>query len=173
MTRTIGSVTRSGDRFTLDFERILDTTPDDAWHAVTDPERLARWMAPYTGDLSLGGEWQALDDDGSVWCRGTVSDCDPPHRFVTSWHAIEEEPTVLTVSLDPVDSGTRLRLHHEGVQSRYYAPGWQTYLEQLDELLGAAAASVTDPDRVAGVSWDDRYNELRVAWDERFAALDS
>src|SRR5690606_8000581 len=123
MTLTFGEVTRSGDRFTLDFERILDTDIDDAWSAVTDPERLARWMAPYTGDFTIGGEWRALDTDGSVWCRGVVSECEPPHRFVTSWHAIDEEPTVLTVSLDSTDAGTRLTLHHDGVQSRYYAPG--------------------------------------------------
>ncbi|HRP99753.1 MAG TPA: SRPBCC domain-containing protein [Terrimesophilobacter sp.] len=173
MTLIFGSVTRSGDgsRFTLDFERILATDIDDAWQAVTSPERLVRWMAPYTGELALGGEWQALDDDGSVWCRGTVSECEPPHRFVTSWHAIDEEPTVLTVSLDTADGGTRLSLHHEGVQSRYYAPGWQSYLEQLDDLLGAAEASVIDPDRVVGVTWDERYNELRVAWDTHFDAL--
>lgn len=58
------------------------------------------------------------------------------------------------------------------MQSRYYAPGWQSYLEQLDDLLGAAPGSVTDPNRVAGTPWDERYNELRVAWDEQFDTLD-
>src|SRR5690606_16693961 len=54
MTLTFGEVTRHGDRFTLDFERILDTDIDDAWSAVTQPERPARWMAPYTGAFTLG-----------------------------------------------------------------------------------------------------------------------
>lgn len=168
MTITFGELTRQGELFTLDFERILDTDVDDLWQAVTDPERLARWMAPYTGELSLGGEWQALSDDDTVWCRGTVSECEPPHRFVTSWHAIGEEPTVLSVIVDEVSEGARLRLHHEDLGSRDYAPGWQTYLEQLDDLLGAAAASITDASRIAGVDWDERYAQLGRAWTERF-----
>ena len=28
-----------------------DTTPDDLWSALTDPRRLARWVADVEGDL--------------------------------------------------------------------------------------------------------------------------
>ncbi|HEU4850152.1 MAG TPA: SRPBCC domain-containing protein [Terrimesophilobacter sp.] len=171
MTMMFGEITRSGTAFNLEFERILATDVDDLWNAVTDRDRLARWMAPYSGDLVLGGTWQALGDDGGVWCSGTVTECEPPHRFVTSWHAIEESPTVLTVTVDAVPDGARLRLQHDGVQSIYYGPGWQTYLEQLDDLLGAAPASVADPTRAAGVGWDERYEALRPVWEERFGAL--
>lgn len=171
MTMMFGEITKSGTAFNLEFERILATDVDDLWNAVTDCDRLTRWMAPYTGDLVLGGTWQALGDDGAVWCSGTVTECEPPHRFVTSWHAIEESPTVLTVTVDAVPDGARLRLHHEGVQSIDYGPGWQTYLEQLDDLLDAAPASVTDPTRAAGISWDERYGALRPVWEERFGSL--
>ena len=171
MTTLFGEIVKIGSGFTLDFERVLSTDVDDLWSAGTDRERLGRWMAPYTGDLALGGTWQAIGGDGDVWCTGTVTECEPPHRFVTTWHAIEEEPTVLTVTVDAVPAGARLRLHHDGVQSIYYGPGWQAYLEQLDGLLGAAPASVTDPTRVAGIEWDERYNELRPLWEERFGAL--
>lgn len=171
MTTLFGEIAKVGSGFTLDFERVLSTDVDDLWSAVTDRERFGRWMAPYTGDLALGGTWQAVGDDGAVWCSGRVTECEPSHSFVTTWHAIDEEPTVLTVTVDAVPDGARLRLHHEGVQSIYYGPGWQVYLEQLDDLLGAAPASVVDPTRVAGVDWDVRYNELRPAWEERFGAL--
>ncbi|MBB5632411.1 uncharacterized protein YndB with AHSA1/START domain [Cryobacterium mesophilum] len=171
MTTLFGSLTRVGSGFDLDFERILATDVDDLWNAVTDRDRLGRWMAPYTGDLVLGGTWHALGDDGGVWCSGTVTECEPPHRFVTTWHAVEESPTVLTVTVDAVPEGARLRLHHEGVQSIYYGPGWQTYLEQLDDLLGASPASVTDPTRAAGAGWDERYGQLQPEWEERFGAL--
>lgn len=171
MTILFGELSKAGTGFDLDFERILATEVDDLWEAVTDRDRLGRWMAPYTGDLLLGGDWQALGDDGSVWCTGTVTECEPPHRFVTTWHAIQEPPTVLTVTVDAVPEGARLRLRHEGVPSIYYGPGWQAYLEQLDELLGAAASSVVDPTRVAGSEWDARYGQLQPLWEERFGAL--
>lgn len=168
MTITFGELTRTGDTYTLEFERVLATDIDDAWAAVTEPERLARWMETYTGDLTLGGSWQALGSDGAVWVTGTVAECTPPHRFVTSWKKRDEEPTVITVTVEAVPEGARLRLRHEGLQSRFYASGWQTYLEQLDELLGAAEASVADPDRVAGVAWEERNAQLEPLWEQRF-----
>ena len=80
-------------------------------------------MAPYTGDLKLGGTWPVLSDDGALFCEGTVTKCEPPHRFVTTWHAVEEQPTVLAVTVDAVAEGARLALHHEGVQSIDYGAG--------------------------------------------------
>lgn len=167
MTTTFGEVTRTCDTFTLDFERILATSVEDAWSAVTEPERLARWMAPYVGDLRLGGEWQALSSDGSVFTRGTVTECEPPHRFVTTWHAIEEQPTVLTVTVAPHAEGAMLTLRHESLQSIFYGAGWQTYLEQLDDELGAAPSSATDSSRQRGVDWDERFTALREPWATR------
>ena len=32
-----------------------DTDIDDLWSALTDPRRLARWVAEVDGDLRLGG----------------------------------------------------------------------------------------------------------------------
>jgi uncharacterized protein YndB with AHSA1/START domain len=171
MTSLFGSIAKVGAGFDLEFERVLDTDVDDLWSAITDPERLARWMNIYTGDLRLGGTWNALLDDGSTYTTGTVQECDPPRSFVTTWHAIEEQPTLLRISVDPVADGARLFLRHEGVQSIYYGPGWQSYLEQLDDYLGAAPSSEVDPTRTPGVDWDVRYGELRPAWDERFGAL--
>lgn len=171
MTMMFGEITKSGTGFNLEFERILATDVDDLWNAVTDRDRLARWMAPYTGDLRLGGEWSVLGNDGSVFSRGKVTECEPPHRFVTTWHAVEESPTMLTVTVDPVPDGARLRLFHEGVQSIDYGPGWQTYLEHLDDLLGAAPSSAIDPTRSVGTEWDDRFMALRPVWEKRFGAL--
>ena len=171
MTTLFGEITRVGSGFTLEFERVLDTDVEDLWSAVTDRDRLGRWMAPYTGDLALGGTWKALGADGEVWCTGTVTECEPPHRFVTSWHAAQEEPTVLRVEVSAVADGARLHLRHDGVPSIYYGPGWQTYLEQLDDLLGAAPSSLVDPSRTPGVDWDERYNALREPWEERFGSL--
>jgi uncharacterized protein YndB with AHSA1/START domain len=171
MTSLFGSLAKVGAGYDLEFERTLDTDVEDLWSAVTEPERLARWFSVCTGDLRLGGTWQALLDDGSVYATGSVIECDPPRSFVTTWHAIEEQPTTLRISVEPAPDGARLLLRHEGVQSIYYGPGWQTYLEQLDDYLGAAPSSEVDASRVAGLTWDDRYTELRGVWDERFGSL--
>ena len=171
MTTVFGNVTRSASGFTLDFERVLATDIDDAWSAVTDPERIARWMETYVGDLKLGGTWQVFGSSGSLYCTGTVSECTPPHGFVTSWNVVGDQPTTLRISLESVADGTRLRLRHEGVQEERYGAGWQTYLEQLDDLVGAAPSSVTDPDRPPGIDWDERHAQLAAPWADRFAEL--
>lgn len=171
MTTLFGSLTANGNGFELEFERILATDIDDAWSAVTDPERIARWMTTYVGDLSPGGTWQVYGSSGALYCTGTVSECTPPHGFATSWNVVGENPTTLRVTLESVNDGTRLRLRHEGVQDVRYGAGWQTYLEQLDDLLGASASSVTDPTRTPGIPWDDRHAQLEAPWAERFAAL--
>ena len=173
MTTLFGEIAEVANGFELEFERILATDVDDLWSAVTERDRLGRWMAPYTGDLVLGGTWQALGDDGGVWCTGTVTECEPPHRFVTTWQAADEEPTVLRVEVSAVADGARLHLRHDGVQSIDYGAGWQTYLEQLDDLLGAAPSSVVDPSRVTGIAWDDRFTQLQPPWEERFGSLRS
>ena len=36
-----------------------ETEIEDLWSAVTDPSRLARWVAEVDGDLRVGGEFRA------------------------------------------------------------------------------------------------------------------
>jgi uncharacterized protein YndB with AHSA1/START domain len=169
MTTTFGTATVHGDRFDLDFERIYATTVADVWSAVTEADRLARWMAPYVGDLRLGGRWQALDDDGSVFAAGTVTACEPPHRYVTTWEYEGEQPSTIVVTVDEHPEGAVLRLRHEGLADVGYGAGWQTYLEALDATLPVAPSSAVDPDRAPG-TWDERFTDLHPLWMERLAA---
>lgn len=171
MTMQFGSLTQSENGFDLDFERVFASDIDDVWESVTTRERLGRWMAPFDGELQLGGTWRALNSDGSLFCTGTVTECEPPHRFVTVWHAVEESATTLTVTVESTPDGAKLRLLHEGVGSIDYGAGWQTYLEQLDDLLGAATTSVTDPSRAPGVECDARFEALMPIWEARFGEV--
>jgi len=153
-------------RYRLVYEEVYTTDIDDLWAAVTQPERLARWMAAYTGDLRLGGQWEVASDDDGPWGRGTVTACDAPRGFTTTWHATGEEPTDLVVRLEPVEGGTRLVLEHSGVQSIFYGAGWQTYLERLGGYVADPAADLGGED-----AWQSRFTELKPAYQERFGAL--
>ncbi len=166
----LGEVTRHGASFDLSFERVFATTVADAWDAVTDPERLARWMETYRGDFRLGGTWEALGSDGGVYATGTVTACDPPHGFTTTWQHVGEDVSTLTVEISEHAEGAVLRLRHENLEDPHYGPGWQTYLEQLDEQLGAAPSAVVDPHRTPGTAWDDRFTQLDPVWRARLDA---
>lgn len=168
MTTTFGDVVRRGDAFDLTFRRVYATTPDDVWSAVTERDRLARWMARYEGALRLGGRWDALEDDGSVFCSGTITECDPPRRYVTTWEYDGEPASTVTVEVHEHPEGAELVLRHDGVAVVGYGAGWQTYLEQLDDMLVPGPSSPVDPDRPAGVAWNERYTELDPVWRRRF-----
>ena len=57
-----------------------DTDPADLWDAVTNIERIPRWLLPISGDLTLGGSYQLEGQAG-----GTVLTCDPPKNFTATW----------------------------------------------------------------------------------------
>lgn len=150
--------------YRLEYCEVYATGIDDLWSAVTQPERLRRWMAEYVGDLSLGGRWQALDGAGEVWCHGTVTACEAPRRFVTTWTGVDEPETVLEVTLESVEGGTRLRLVHGDVPTTEYGPGWHAYLIVLAGALADPSAERDDE------GWGRRYAALVPAYEERFAA---
>lgn len=167
MTIAPGRVSGDPSGYLLEFDEVYATDIDDLWSAVTEPDRLARWMTTYRGDLRLGGEWEALAGDGSVWGRGRVTACDPPRSFETVWQAEEEPPTTLHVELHPVDGGTRLSLRHDGVRSIYHGAGWHVYLESLAASVADAAYRVTEP------GWDARFAEVSDDYTAKFGALRS
>jgi uncharacterized protein YndB with AHSA1/START domain len=159
-------IEKNGDRFRMVYEEVYDTDPDDLWEAITTPERLGRWMAHFTGELRLGGRWQVASDDDGPWGGGEVTACERPTGFATTWHSTGEEPTELTVRLEPVAGGTRLVLDHVGVQSLFYGPGWQTYLERLVAYVADPAVDLGGED-----AWQRRFVELKPAYSARFAGL--
>ncbi|WP_027085802.1 SRPBCC family protein [Cohnella panacarvi] len=81
VTRTVSEHEREGKPVrNVTLERSYDTTPDDLWDALTDPERLVRWFAPVSGELMLGGRYQVENNAG-----GEITECVPPHYFSVTW----------------------------------------------------------------------------------------
>src|SRR5690606_4803600 len=71
------------------------TTTEDLWEACTRAERLARWFAPVTGELRLGGRYQV---EGNA--SGEVVACDPPHCYTVTWE-FGGDSSRLTVTVAP------------------------------------------------------------------------
>ncbi|HET7799789.1 MAG TPA: SRPBCC family protein [Humibacillus xanthopallidus] len=147
----LGRIERDGDVVAAVFERHYATSPDDLWQACTDPERLARWFAPVTGDLRPGGSFTIhFDDADTPVCR--VVTCEAPARLVWEW-PVREVATVVTVEVRPHGDGARLVLRHEGLtapQAPGYAAGWDTYVRSLTAHLDGTPA----PD------WDATWSTL-------------
>lgn len=81
VTRTVTELEREGKPArNVTLERFYDTTPDDLWDAVTNPERLLRWFAPVSGELKVGGRYQIKNN-----ADGVITECVPPHFFSVTW----------------------------------------------------------------------------------------
>ncbi len=98
-----------------------DTDPDDLWEACTRAERLARWFAPVSGDLQLGGRYQI---EGNA-C-GTVERCDPPKSFSLTWEFGGGVSWVEVRIAPEPGGGARFELEHTAHPEEHweqYGPG--------------------------------------------------
>lgn len=134
---------------------VYETSIDDLWAAVTDPERLARWF----------GDIRAADPDSSLfeaalttgWAGELrVIDCDAPRRLrATLRDAMEQTEVVAT--LEQLDGGVRLTIEERGLpvgDLATYVAGWHAQIEQLEAILSGGR----------DVDWKPRWEQLRAAY---------
>ena len=103
----------------LSFEFDLAHSPEKVWRALTDPGLLAEWLLPVV-DLRLepGAAFTFRTQpypgwDGTVNCR--ILEIEPPSRLSYAWVVGDMAlDTVVTFTLTPTASGTRLSLVHSG-----------------------------------------------------------
>jgi uncharacterized protein YndB with AHSA1/START domain len=134
-----------------------DTDIDDLWLALTDPSRLARWIAEVKGDLRVGGEVHATFTSG--WeGPGRVDVCEPPrHLRVTMAPGQGEDETTIEAELVSEGDQTRLVIEERGLplgEIAAHGAGWQAHIEDLAAHL--AGRERTD--------WHDRWTELAPSY---------
>lgn len=106
--RTVGTRTlEAGEARVVTLSRSYATDVDDLWDACTSPERLPRWFAPVTGDLTLGGKYQV---EGNA--SGTVLTCDPPRNFTATWEFGGRVSWIELQITEDGDDGARMQLDH-------------------------------------------------------------
>lgn len=114
------------------------------WRALTEPTLLARWLLPVQNLLLEQGTRFTFHADPQPGWDGTVNctllESEPPHRLRYTW-VVGELDTVVTFTLEPTDSGTRMVLEHDGFrehQKRNFGGaryGWRMFSERLVQLL--------------------------------------
>jgi uncharacterized protein YndB with AHSA1/START domain len=159
-----GSVRADEDgRGTVRMESVYPTDPHDLWSAITDPDRLARWVATVDGDLRVGGTFSATFTSG--WeGPGRVDTCEPPRRLVATLDPGTADETTIEAVLTPEPDGTRLVVEERGIpiaEIAMHGAGWQTHVEDLGAHLRGDAPS----------TWRTRWIELTPAYEELTRAL--
>ena len=132
----------------ISFEFDLPHSPEKVWRALTDPVLLAEWLLPVVGfTLEPGTAFRFKTQpypgwDGTVNCR--ILEIDARRKLSYTWVVGDMElDTVVTFTLAPTESGTRLSLVQSGFKpeqkqnfggARY---GWRMMGGKLVELLAA------------------------------------
>jgi uncharacterized protein YndB with AHSA1/START domain len=141
---TITDTTAPSQTEAISFEFDLQHPPTRVWRALTEPALLAEWLLPTVNyKLERGAAFlfksQPVGDwDGIVQCR--IAEVDPQRKLVYDW-GTGDLATVLTLTLTPTPSGTRLTLVQSGFKpeqkknmggARY---GWKMMGGKLVDLL--------------------------------------
>ncbi len=106
----------------------IQAPPSVVWRWFESQDALRRWFRPdLTIDLTVGGAFRTLSEDGETWISGTVLELVPEGRMVLSW--LEEDagwvhPGRLTIELAAIATGTRVTLTHDGFAG-IGKPGWE------------------------------------------------
>lgn len=154
--RSVSWLERDGQSAsTVTLSRSFATTVDDLWDAVTNGERIARWFAPVSGDLRLGGRYQLEGNAG-----GTITACEPPSHFSLTWEFYGTSWVEVRVA-DGGDGSARLTLAHIAHLSDHwdqYGPGaagvgWEMGL--LGLALHLAQPDAPKPDEAAFAASQD------------------
>jgi uncharacterized protein YndB with AHSA1/START domain len=99
-------------------EVVLPVPPEELWPALTEPDRLAEWLAPQVDiDARPGGGAVFRWEDGAR--RAVIEEVDAPHRLAFRWAEIGEDGECGTsrveLTLEEVAEGTRLRVLETGI----------------------------------------------------------
>ena len=142
---TLLDTTAPSQTESISFELDLPHSPEKVWRALTDPALLAEWLLPVIDfELEPGAAFtfktQAYPGwDGTVSCR--MLEIEPRKKLRYAW-AVPGMDTVVTFTLAPSGSGTRLLLVQSGFRedqkknfggARY---GWKLMGGKLVDLLG-------------------------------------
>jgi uncharacterized protein YndB with AHSA1/START domain len=119
-------------------EREIPHPPEKIWRALTQPHLIAEWLMKNDFKADVGHRFKLSADWGAVDCQ--VQTVEPNKTLTYSWDSKDLE-SVVTWTLTPTSTGTRLRMEQVGFrpdQQQYYRGaqgGWQRFFAALEQVL--------------------------------------
>jgi uncharacterized protein YndB with AHSA1/START domain len=143
-------------------ERRFAAGAEDVWAALTDPDRMRRWIGTWTGDPADGHVSFLMLAEGDDVAAETmwIEERDAPHRLrLRSQVPGEDEVWRIEVDLLKRDGATTLRFAQDVPRAglaESVGPGWEYY---LDRLVAAETGGNAE-----AVDWDTYYPALSPAY---------
>jgi len=159
-----GRPARRDGRDAFTFERTFTAGIDDVWAAVTESDRLARWIGTWTGDPGSGSVLFRMNAEGEdiTASRYDILRCEPPRslqvRAVDDYGVwdlyldLEQDATTTTLTLT--------QLVNDTVAPAETGPGWDYYLDRLVAAETGADVSAIDFARDYYPALRDHYRQL-------------
>ncbi len=165
-----GIVSKAGNGvYNVSYERRYTLAIEAVWAALTEPKRLADWLAEAKLGLRLGGTIELYWPTPDERMTGKIVEFDPPRLLAFTWPEPDGAPnSIVRWELTEVKGGCRLLLTNTLLRKEYLlsvATGWHAH---LDELLGAAT-------RTSPLSWTTErvqafYSRQRGTLSDRYRA---
>jgi uncharacterized protein YndB with AHSA1/START domain len=159
--RILGSLRSADGKGIVRMEDRYDTDIEDLWSALTDPERLARWIGEVEGDLRLGGEFRTHFFASGARSTGRVEACDPPERLLLSTKHVDASYELVIEATLTADGGeTILVVEQRGMPLDLlhgYGAGIQIHFEHL----------------AAHIAGRERSDDVEARWEELVPAYQS
>lgn len=152
--------TRGGQDYVV-LTRTFTAPIADVWAAVTQPERLTRWIGTWTGDPTEGRvTFQMLYEGDDMPAEDfAIDECAPPaHLAITTTSPYDDGRTVswhLELDLAEADGVTTLTFAQsvpDPEMAENVGPGWEYYLDRM-------VAAETGGD-ASQITFDDYYPAL-------------
>ncbi|MFF2890157.1 SRPBCC family protein [Paenibacillus sp. NPDC057967] len=124
----------------LDFQ--YNTTIEKLWAAVTDSEKLEKWVLKNDFRPIVGHRFQFRAEPNEYWdgvINGEVLVVEPPSRLSYTWAVGEEKHTVVWTLQELGDGGVNLHLEQTGFSNPHGLAGakhgWSAWCGELEKLL--------------------------------------
>jgi len=149
---------RDGTAYVV-FERTFAAPIADVWAAVTEPERLVRWIGTWAGDPASGeiAFRMTAEAEDAPEERILIDECHEPTRLVMRSARPDDQTLLWTwqVDLSEADGVTTLTFAQEVCDvtlAESVGPGWDYYLDRM-------VAAETGGD-LSAIDFDDYYPEF-------------
>ena len=119
-------------------EREIAHPPEKIWRALTQPHLIEEWLMKNDFQPKVDHRFNLRGDWGAVDCRVMV--VEPNKTLSYTWAAMGLE-SVVTWTLTPTSTGTRLRMEQVGFRSDQQQAyqgakyGWQQFFAKLEQTL--------------------------------------
>lgn len=160
----LGTLSRDKGYWYGRLERFLEHDPQAVWAMLTDPQKLAEWLAPGTIELRAGGAAKLNFTDSGTVIDSSVTAIDVPRLLEYSWSSPGQPQRPVRWEARAENGGTRLMLAvgvPEGEDIARACAGWEAHLMML--LAAIEGVPIKFP--------FERFKATREAYKEKAAAL--